>query len=142
MIKSISIDDEPLAHKVIASYCKELDFIEVIDTFKNAVNAVNYLNNHKVDLIFLDINMTMLKGLDFLRTLNNPPMIIITSAYLEYALESFELNVIDYLLKPFSFERFLKAINKANTHKDLLESAKSEPSPVAKISDQSSDSIF
>lgn len=112
MIKSISIDDEPLAHKVIASYCKELDFIEVTATFKNAVSAIDYLDNYPVDLIFLDINMPLLKGLDFLRTLKHPPKVIITSAYQEHALESFELDVTDYLLKPFSFERFLKAINK------------------------------
>lgn len=112
MIRSISIDDEPLAHKVIQTYCNDLDFIEVIQTFKSAVDAMGYLRTNPVDLIFLDINMPVLKGLDFLRTLNNPPPVIITSAHKEYALDGYELNVTDYLLKPFGFERFLKAVNK------------------------------
>ncbi|MEL6558268.1 MAG: response regulator [Bacteroidota bacterium] len=124
MIKSISIDDEPLAHKVIANYCKELDFVEVMATFKNAVSAIDYLDKQPVDLIFLDINMPLLKGLDFLRTLRHPPKVIITSAYQEHALESFELDVSDYLLKPFSFERFLKAINKVKAQLEPIHTTK------------------
>ncbi|WP_366512850.1 response regulator [Kordia sp.] len=87
----------------------------------SAFEAINYLHGHEVDLIFLDINMPKLKGLDFLRTIKNPPLVIITTAYQEYAMEGYELNVIDYLLKPFSFERFLKAIQKAKDHKKLLD---------------------
>ena len=123
MMQCIIIDDEPLAHKVIRNYAAHLEFLDFINSFKGAVEALSYLNTHTVDLIFLDINMPVLKGLDFLRTLQHPPMIIITSAYQEYALESYELEVIDYLLKPFSFERFLKAVNKANHQKSLVEAS-------------------
>lgn len=119
----ISIDDEPLAHRIINSYCQNLDSLTIEKQCKNAVEAINYLSKNTVDLIFLDINMPQLQGLDFLRTLANPPMVIITTAYQEFALESYELNVIDYLLKPFSFERFLKAINKAQTQQQLLNAA-------------------
>ena len=86
--------------------------------------AINYLNENQVDLIFLDINMPKLKGLDFLRTLSNPPLIIITSAYQEYAMEGYELNILDYLLKPFSFERFITAANKAIAQKKLIDTSK------------------
>lgn len=138
MIKSISIDDEPLAHKIIANYCSELDFIEVTATFKNAVSAIDYLDRHQVDLIFLDINMPLLKGLDFLRTLKSPPMVIITSAYQEHALESFELEVSDYLLKPFSFERFLKAVKRV---KNQLSSIKKSELPAITVTSESNNSI-
>ena len=129
MIRCISIDDEPLAHKVIRAYCERLVFLELVESFKSAVDAMGYLTAEQVDLIFLDINMPVLKGLDFLRALRNPPMVIITSAHQEYALDGYELNVLDYLLKPFSFERFLKAVNKA-AHLQHLET----PPPASPIS--------
>jgi len=112
-IRSIIIDDEPLAHKVIQSYVAKLDFIEVVASFKSAVEALPYLNQQSVDLMFLDINMPVLQGLDFLRTLSHPPQVIVTTAYQEYALEGHELQVLDYLLKPFAFDRFLKAVSRA-----------------------------
>ncbi len=114
-IKYIIIDDEPIAHKVIENYCKDLPYMHLKANCYDALRALNFLNREKVDIIFLDINMPKLKGFDFLRTIDNPPQIIVTSAYQEYALEGFELNVCDYLLKPFSFERFIKALNKAIT---------------------------
>lgn len=117
----ITVDDEPLAHKIIQNYCANLSFLTIESECHSAFEAINYLHEHEVDLIFLDINMPKLKGLDFLRTLKNPPLVIITTAYQEYAMEGYELNVIDYLLKPFSFERFLKAIHKAQDHKKLLD---------------------
>lgn len=107
------IDDEPLAHRVIEKYTTELTWLQKVGNAYDAFEGFEQLNTSAVDLIFLDINMPKLKGLDFLRTLAHPPIVIITSAYREYALEGFELNVCDYLLKPFSFERFLAAINKA-----------------------------
>lgn len=119
----VIIDDEPLARKVVNNYCGNLPFLNIVKECKSALEAVDFLNDNAVDLIFLDINMPKLKGLDFLRTLHNPPLIIITTAYQEFAIESFELSVIDYLLKPFSFERFLKAVNKAQAQKKLLNSA-------------------
>jgi len=107
------IDDEPLAHRVIEKFAQALPSLQKMGNAYDAFEGFELLNTSKVALIFLDINMPKLKGLDFLRTLSNPPIVIITSAYREYALEGFELNVCDYLLKPFSFERFLTAVNKA-----------------------------
>lgn len=119
----ITIDDEPLAHKVIKNYCDNLSFLTIVKECHSAFEAIDYLTENKVDLIFLDINMPKLKGLDFLRTLNDPPLIIVTTAYQEYAMEGYELSILDYLLKPFSFERFLKAIGKAQAHKKMLDLA-------------------
>ncbi|MEM1124793.1 MAG: response regulator, partial [Bacteroidota bacterium] len=112
-LKALIIDDEPLAHMVILEYVKDIPFIEVVGQCNLATEAISALRQQPVDLLFLDINMPKIKGLDFLRTLKNPPLVIITSAYQEYALESFELDVCDYLLKPFRFDRFLRAVNKA-----------------------------
>ncbi len=112
-LKALIIDDEPLAHKVILEYVKDVDFIEVVGQCHLATEALSILKSKHVDLIFLDINMPKLTGLDFLKTLSVKPIVIITSAYQEHALESFELDVCDYLLKPFRFDRFLKATNKA-----------------------------
>ena len=106
------IDDEPLAIEVIESHISKIDGIEVVSTFQNAVKAFQELRNVTVDVLFLDIQMPKLTGIEFLRTLKNPPKVIFTTAYREYALEGFELDVVDYLLKPISFERFLKAVNK------------------------------
>jgi len=119
-MRCLVIDDEPLAHKIIKNYCDNLSFLEIVKKCHSAFEAINYLNENQVDLIFLDINMPKLKGLEFLRTLRNPPLIIITTAYQEYAMEGYELNILDYLLKPFSFERFLKAVNKAVDQNKLL----------------------
>lgn len=118
-LKAIIVDDEPLAHNVILKYVSDIPFLEVVGQFYLATEAYSILNEEKIDLIFLDINMPVIKGLDFLRTLENKPAAIITSAYEEYALEGFELQVTDYLLKPFRFERFLKAVNlvRAKTQK-------------------------
>jgi DNA-binding LytR/AlgR family response regulator len=113
MIKYLIIDDEHIAHEIIKGYCDQLQEMELQKHCYDALDALQYLYAHKVDLIFLDLNMPKLKGFDFLRTLPEPPKVIVTTAYSEFALESYELNVVDYLLKPFSFERFLKAVNKA-----------------------------
>lgn len=113
-LRALIIDDEPLAHKVILQYASDVPFIEIVGQCHLATEALSVMSNQEVDLIFLDINMPKLKGLDFLKTLSKKPIVIITSAYEEYALESFELDVCDYLLKPFRFDRFLKAVNKAS----------------------------
>jgi len=143
----ITIDDEPLAHKVIKNYCDNLSFLTILKECHSAFEAIDYLNENAIDLIFLDINMPKLKGLDFLRTLSNPPLVIVTTAYQEYAMEGYELNVIDYLLKPFSFERFLKAISKAQEQKKMLEVAQqketiNQPSSPTTITTHDNDSIF
>lgn len=110
--KCIVIDDEPLAIEVIKSHIEKLDAFEIVATFKNALEATQTLSREKVDLIFLDIQMPGIKGTDYLKNMLTPPKAILTTAYREYALEGFELDVIDYLLKPISFERFYRAINK------------------------------
>jgi DNA-binding LytR/AlgR family response regulator len=116
MLKFIIVDDEPLAHDIIVEFCSMLPHLELQKQCYNAMEALQYLNAHTVDFMFLDINMPKLKGLDFLRTLSAPPKVIITTAYKEYALEGYELNVVDYLLKPFSFDRLAKAVNKVSTN--------------------------
>ncbi len=106
------IDDEPLAIEVIENHVSKIEGLEVVATFQNAVKAFQALRETKVDVLFLDIQMPRLTGIEFLKTLKNPPKVIFTTAYREYALEGFELDVVDYLLKPISFDRFLKAVDK------------------------------
>jgi len=111
-IKCIIVEDEPLAIKVLSDYVAQVPFLDLKGTFKDAILATDYLRENKVDLIFLDIHLPKLKGMAFLKTLVDPPAVIITTAYHQYAVEGFELNVRDYLLKPIEFERFLVAVNK------------------------------
>jgi len=113
-IKCLIIDDEPLAQNVIENYLESFSFIRLIAKCDNALIALEWIKKQKIDLIFLDVSMPFISGIDFIRTLRNPPAIILTTAHKEFAIESYELNVLDYLLKPISFERFLKAINKLN----------------------------
>ena len=114
-IRCIVIEDEPLAVKILTEYISQVPFLELQETFKNALLATEYLRDNTTDLIFLDIHLPKLKGMAFLRTLSEPPAVIVTTAYHQYAVEGFELNVTDYLLKPFEFERFLAAVNKVKT---------------------------
>jgi len=113
-LNCIIIEDEPLAVKILSDYILQVPFLTLQGSFKDAILAIEYLHEHSPDLIFLDIHLPKLKGMEFLKTLNHPPAVIITTAYHQYAVEGFDLNVCDYLLKPFEFERFLKAVNKAN----------------------------
>jgi DNA-binding LytR/AlgR family response regulator len=108
----IIVDDEPLAQSVIENYLKNVPSLELKEKFDNAIDALNYLNSNDVDLMFLDINMPELNGMDLLKTLNKKPEVILTTAYSEYAIESYELGVSDYLLKPIALPRFIKAVNK------------------------------
>lgn len=110
---AIAIDDEPIALDVVESHASKVPFIELKATFTNAFEAVTFLQQNKTDLIFLDIKMPDINGIDLLNSLSNPPMVIFTTAYSEHAVRSFELDAVDYLLKPFSLSRFLKACNKA-----------------------------
>src|SRR5450631_4180109 len=114
-IKCIIIEDEPLAIKVLSDYISQVPFLELQGTFKDAIRATEFLRTNDTDLIFLDIHLPKLKGMAFLKTLTNPPAVIVTTAYHQYAVEGFNLNVTDYLLKPFEFERFLIAVNKVKT---------------------------
>lgn len=111
-IKCVIIDDESLAIKVIEDHLKNFDHIEVVATFNNPLKAYGILEQEKIDVIFLDINMPQLSGFAFIENLSYKPLIVITTAYREYAVKSFELNVLDYLVKPIPFNRFLKTINK------------------------------
>jgi DNA-binding LytR/AlgR family response regulator len=110
--KYLIVDDEPLARKLIASHASKIEGLELVGECGNAIEAANLLRNKSVDLIFLDIQMPEMTGLQFVDTLKNPPAIILTTAYRNYAPEAFDLNVVDYLLKPISFERLLKSVNK------------------------------
>src|SRR6476646_6668211 len=114
-ITCIIIEDEPLAVKVLSDYVSQVPFLELQGIFKDAILATDFLRDHHPDLIFLDIHLPKLKGMAFLKTLPHPPAVIITTAYHQYAVEGFSLNVTDYLLKPFDFERFLTAVTKVKT---------------------------
>lgn len=114
-LRCIIIEDEPLAVKVLSDYIEQVPFLELVGSFKDAILATEWLRTNQVDLMFLDIHLPKLKGMAFLKTLTHPPAVIITSAYHEYAIEGFNLNVTDYLLKPFEFERFLVAVNKVKS---------------------------
>ncbi|MDQ1090065.1 LytTR family DNA-binding domain-containing protein [Siphonobacter sp. SORGH_AS_1065] len=113
------VDDEPLAHEVLLRYIADIPFLKNVGQCYLATEALTFLHTQAVDLVFLDIHMPKLNGLEFIRTLQQPPLIIITSAHEAYALESFNLEVCDYLLKPFRFDRFLKAVNRAQTQLDF-----------------------
>lgn len=128
-LKSIIIDDEPLAVSILEKYTKEIKEIELLATFNNAVEAASFVQDHPLDLIFLDINMPVLDGLSFLKSLDIKPMVIITTAHENHALESFELQAIDYLVKPIPFPRFLKSVQRVIQLKkpqDSLEQNNSE----------------
>lgn len=130
-IKCIIIEDEPLAVKVLSDYISQVPFLTLQASFKDAILATDYLRSNSVDLIFLDIHLPKLKGMAFLKTLTHAPAVIITTAYNQYAVEGFNLNVTDYLLKPFEFERFLVAVNKVKTTQALKEN----PAPAPETKD-------
>jgi len=111
-IRCIIIDDESLAINVIENHLKSFDHVEIIATFNNPLKAYNILEHEKIDVIFLDINMPQMTGFAFIENLNHKPLIVITTAYREYAVKSYELNILDYLVKPIPFNRFLRTINK------------------------------
>lgn len=111
-IRCLLVDDEPPAIELLERYTGMIDQLEVVGTSHSAVRAFDMLKDKKIDLIFLDIQMPVLNGLDFIKTLKNPPAIILTTAYREYALDGYDLDIIDYLLKPIAFERFLKAVDR------------------------------
>lgn len=116
MIKAIALDDEPIALQVIENYCSEIDSIELEKTFTKPNEALKYLHKFPIDLIFLDIQMPTMSGIDFYKSLDKNIMVVFTTAFSEYAVTGFELNAIDFLLKPFSLERFTQAVNKARDY--------------------------
>jgi DNA-binding LytR/AlgR family response regulator len=112
MIRCIIIEDEPLAAEILQDYIAQVPFLELAGTYTNALAALEVIQSGKIDLLFLDIHLPGLKGLDFLKIMKDPPAVILTTAYHQYAVQSYELNVVDYLLKPYEFVRFLEAVNK------------------------------
>ncbi|HUR12088.1 MAG TPA: LytTR family DNA-binding domain-containing protein [Flavitalea sp.] len=126
MLNCLIIDDEPIARKGLKEYIQDVEFLHFEGEFDNPIKSMDAISNGKIDLLFLDIQMPKISGMEFLRSLRNPPLVIFTTAYPQFAVDGFELNAVDYLLKPFSFERFLKAVLKA---RQLLESAKATQTP-------------
>lgn len=124
-ISCIIIEDQAPAQRLLKNYIQQVDFLDLKGTFSNAIEALQFLNKQPVELIFLDIHLPKISGIDFLKTLSHSPKVILTTAFSEYALESYEFDVVDYLLKPFSFQRFLKAILKLQ-HQDLRGNIKSK----------------
>lgn len=123
-IRCLLVDDEPPAIELLEKYAGMIDQLEIVGKSYSAVKAFDLLNDQKVDLLFLDIQMPVLNGIDFIKTLKNPPAIILTTAYREYALDGYDLDIIDYLLKPIAFDRFLKAVDR---YRSRLNPAKIEP---------------
>lgn len=134
VVKCLIVDDEPMARDVIRRYIEKLPTLELAGEFGNAIDALLYLQNHHVDLIFLDIHMPHLTGTEFAKALHHTPKIIFTTAYKEYALDGFELDAVDYLLKPIRFERFLKGVTKAYPQKSVELKPSVPPITVAKKS--------
>ena len=128
MLNVLIVDDEPLALDVLETYIEQMPDLKLAQRCSNALEANEALKNHDIDLMFLDIQMPQLTGIDFVKTLTKPPMIVFTTAYANYAIQGFDLNALDYLLKPISLERFMKAVNKALDHADLQERENHAPS--------------
>ncbi len=129
-LKCVIIDDEPIARKILQEFVEEIGFLELLGEAENPLKAMPLLNGNDVDIVFLDINMPKLNGMDFLKSLKHKASIIMTTAYAEHAVESFGLDVLDYLIKPIPFDRFLKACNKAKEIGELKKSAHLQPAIV------------
>lgn len=130
MLNTIIVDDEPLARDILETYIEQIPELNLIAKCSNALEANNELQSNKIDLMFLDIQMPQITGTDFLKSLNNPPMVVFTTAYPNYAIEGFELDALDYLLKPISLDRFMKAVNRALEMQQLLSGDTSETAEI------------
>ncbi len=128
-IKCLIVDDEPLALDVLEAYIERIDDLELVKRLDNAVEAFNFLNRETIDLLFLDIQMPKLTGIELLKNISHPPQVIFTTAYRDYALQGYELDVVDYLLKPISFDRFLRAVNKVYQHNQQVSLPTNVPPP-------------
>ena len=135
MIRTLAIDDEPLALQQLATYINKVPFLDLVDQCQSAIDAQKILSEEVIDVMFVDINMPDLNGLDFVKTLAAPPLVVFTTAYSEYAIEGYKVNAIDYLLKPFGMDDFLRAANKVKQQYDLTHTTE-----VSKVDD--SDAIF
>lgn len=128
-IQCVTIDDEPLARECIANYVREIDFLKIVGSANNPMELGKIMDTAKVDLLFLDIQMPVMSGIDFLKSSSHTPMVILTTAFPNYAVEGYQLEVIDYLLKPITFNRFFQAVNKAKKHYLLHQSKPDQLSP-------------
>jgi len=142
MIKAIAIDDEPPALKVIENFCAQAGYVQLLEKFIKPAGASEYLEANEVDLLFLDIRMPSMSGIDFFKSLKNKPLVIFTTGYSEYAVEGFDLDVVDYLLKPFTYERFLKATAKAKEYYDFVRSDKGQEKYIIVRADYSLNKIM
>jgi DNA-binding LytR/AlgR family response regulator len=129
-VKCLIVEDEPIAQEILRSYIDKTDFLEVAGQLSNAIDGFNFLQNNVVNLLFLDIKMPQMTGLELLKAITHKPRVIITSAYRYYATDAFDLDVVDYLLKPYSFERFLKAVGKVMTENGTAAPAAANASPL------------
>ncbi|MEC3907176.1 response regulator transcription factor [Tamlana sp. 2201CG12-4] len=145
-IKCLIIDDEPLAINIIKNYLEQIEDFEVINSFNNAIDGLIFLKNNTVDVIFLDIHMPVLDGINFIKSIEEPPLFIITSAYDDFAIETYELDVLDYLVKPIEFPRFMKALNKVNkrldANKSFHDNTKDRPYLFVKIDKKKMKKVF
>lgn len=146
-VSCLIIDDEPLAINVIKNHIQHIENFELIETFSNSIEGLNFLKNNAIDVVFLDINMPVLDGINFIKSLENPPLLVITSAYDQFAIETYELDVLDYLVKPIEFPRLMKAVNKinkrlSNTTKVPVENSKENPFIFVKIDKKRMKKIF
>ncbi len=141
-INCIAIDDEPLALDIIKAYCAKVPFLNLQHTFSNAIDTLEYLRNNTIDLMFLDIQMEELTGIQLLKSLNQKPYVIFTTAYDNYALQGFDLDVVDYMLKPISFERFLKGVNKVSERMQKENSESAQEKNEIHIAPENKDSSY
>jgi len=132
-IHCIAIDDEPLALDIIREYCAKIPFLDLIRTFDNALESIEFIRSHKVDLVFLDIQMEELTGIQLLNALTTRPYVIFTTAYETYAIQGFELDVVDYMLKPISFERFVKGVDKVYEKIQVEQKLRAKPETVFSV---------
>jgi DNA-binding LytR/AlgR family response regulator len=142
MLKVLIVDDEPLALDVLETYISQMPELQLVKRCSNAVEANDALKQHEIDLMFLDIQMPQLTGIDFVKTLSHPPMIVFTTAYPNYAIQGFDLNALDYLLKPISLDRFMKSVNKAIDHAEMSQREASSHQPTATPAGDSLDFFF
>jgi DNA-binding LytR/AlgR family response regulator len=142
MLNVLIVDDEPLALDVLETYLAQMPELRLVRRCSNALEANDALQHEPVDLMFLDIQMPQLTGIDFVKTLTNPPMVVFTTAYPNYAIQGFDVNALDYLLKPISLERFMKAVNKAIEHAELQHRDNNAPLPVVAPANDALDFFF
>src|SRR6056297_2454757 len=130
-MRCIIVEDQPPAQRILKKFIQDVPTLELVEVFSDGLKAMEFLNTESVDFMFLDIHLPKINGLDFLKSIPDPPHVILTTAFSEYALEGYDLNVVDYLLKPFSFQRFLQAVNKVSSKHEMV--FKNDSTPLTEI---------